>query len=172
MIYIKLYLEFFKAGLFAIGGGLAALPFLENISEKTGWFTKLDLANMIAVGESTPGPIGVNVATYAGYMTSGVPGTLAATLGLISPSIIIILLISSSLEKYRSAKLVDSIFYGLRPASAALICAAGLSLMKLSIVDLKGIFLGMIIFFLIWKFDKHPLYYIALSAIVGIIFKF
>lgn len=172
MILLKLYFEFFKAGLFAIGGGLAALPFLEEISQKTGWFTSLDLANMIAVGESTPGPIGVNVATYAGYTTAGIPGSIIATLGLITPSIIIIIFISSSLKKYRSNEIINSIFYGLRPASTALIATAGITLMKLSIIDFKGLLLGVIMFLLVWRFDKHPLIYIIISGIIGIVFKF
>ncbi len=172
MILIRLYYEFFKAGLFAVGGGLATLPFLENISESQGWFSKLELANMIAIAESTPGPIGVNVATYAGFTSAGIPGALAATLGLVSPSIIIILLISASLEKYRTSSFIETLFYGLRPASVALIAAAGLSLMRLSILDLKGIFLGLFMLFLIFKFKKHPLFYISLSALIGIIFTF
>lgn len=172
MILIKLYYEFFKAGLFAVGGGLATLPFLENISETQGWYTKLELANMIAIAESTPGPIGVNVATYAGFTSAGIPGALAATLGLVSPSIIIILLISASLEKYRSSSFVEALFYGLRPASVALIAAAGLSLLKLSIIDLKGVFLGLFMLLIIFKYNKHPLFYISLSALIGIVFTF
>lgn len=172
MILIKLYFEFLKTGLFAVGGGLATLPFLENISDTQGWFTKVELANMIAIGESTPGPIGVNVATYAGFTTAGIPGAIIATLGLVSPSIIIILLIAASLEKYRENSLIEALFYGLRPASVALIASAGLSLMSLSIVDIKGLILGLFMLFIIFKFEKHPLFYIALSAVIGIVFTF
>ena len=94
MIYLRLFYEFFKAGLFAVGGGMATLPFLYDISDSTGWFTHSQLADMIAVSESTPGPIGVNMATYVGYTTGGIPGAVIATLGIITPSIIIILIIA------------------------------------------------------------------------------
>ena len=82
MIYLRLFWEFFKTGLFAVGGGLATLPFIYDISDRTGWFTYQQIADMIAVSESTPGPIGVNTATYVGYITGGLPGAIVATLGL------------------------------------------------------------------------------------------
>ena len=93
MLYLRLFWEFFKTGLFAVGGGMATLPFLYSMSDATGWFTHAQLADMIAVSESTPGPIGVNMATYVGFSTAGVPGAVVATLGLITPSVIIILII-------------------------------------------------------------------------------
>ena len=92
MIYLRLFYEFFKTGLFAIGGGLATLPFLSDMADRTGWFTHAQLADMLAVSESTPGPIGVNMATYVGFTTGGVGGALVATLGLVAPSIIVILI--------------------------------------------------------------------------------
>ena len=104
MIYLRLFYEFFKAGLFAVGGGMATLPFLYDISDSTGWFTHSQLADMIAVSESTPGPIGVNMATYVGYTTGGIPGAVIATLGLITPSIIIILIIAKALQAFRQSK--------------------------------------------------------------------
>ena len=135
MIYLRLFFEFFKTGLFAVGGGMATIPFLYNMADATGWFTRMDVDNMIAVGESTPGPIGVNMATYVGYLTGmsegGLPfallGAVVATLGLITPSIIVILIIASFLKSFRNNRYVESTFYGLRPASTGLIAAAGLS---------------------------------------------
>ncbi len=135
MIYLRLFYEFFKTGLFAVGGGMATIPFLYNMADATGWFTRMDVDNMIAVGESTPGPIGVNMATYVGYLTGmsegGLPfallGAVVATLGLITPSIIVILIIASFLKSFRNNRYVESTFYGLRPASTGLIAAAGLS---------------------------------------------
>ena len=123
MIYLKLFFEFFKTGLFAVGGGLATLPFLEEIAQKTGWFTHAELANMLAVSESSPGPIGVNMATYVGYTTGclqgshflGVLGAIIATLGLITPSIIIILIVAAILKNFRDNRYVNAAFYGLRP---------------------------------------------------------
>ena len=113
MILLKLFWEFFKTGLFATGGGMATLPFLYRMSETQGWFTPAQLADMVAVSESTPGPIGVNMATYVGFTTAGIPGAVIATIGLITPSIIVILIIARVLQKFRTNKYVDAAFYGL-----------------------------------------------------------
>ena len=191
MTYLLLFYEFFKTGLFAIGGGMATLPFLYDMADKTGWFTRAQLADMIAVSESTPGPIGVNTATYVGYITGGVPGALIATLGLVTPAVICILIIASCLKKFRENRFVDHAFYGLRPASAALIAAAGFSVVRISLLqesafqasgrftDLffwKGLLLAAVIWVLtnVVKPTKklHPIVYIAASAVVGIVFSF
>ena len=121
---LRLYWEFFKTGLFAVGGGMATLPFLKNIGETTGWYTYGDLMNMLAVSESTPGPIGINMATYVGFTVAGVPGAVIATIGEVTPSIIVILVVAMMLKKFRENKYVDRAFYGLRPASTGLIGAA------------------------------------------------
>ena len=115
-LLLSLYWEFFKTGLFAVGGGLATLPFLQNMALSTGWFTTAQLADMIAVSESTPGPLGINTATYVGFTTAGVPGAVVATLGLVSPSIIIILVVAAFLKAFRDSRTVQDVFYGLRPA--------------------------------------------------------
>ena len=125
-LLLHLFFEFFKVGLFAVGGGLATLPFLYALSAKTGWFTPADIADMIAVSESTPGAIGLNMATFAGYLTGGVPGAVIATVGLTVPSIIVILLIANLLDNFQEKPLVKHAFYGLRPASIALIAASGI----------------------------------------------
>ena len=110
MLYIRLFLEFCRVGLFSVGGGLATIPFLTDLGERTGWFSPGDLANMIAISESTPGPMGVNMATYVGFHTGGVVGGVVATLGLVSSSIVIILIIAGFLEKFRQSKVVDGVF--------------------------------------------------------------
>ena len=110
MIYLQLFYEFFKTGLFAIGGGLATLPFLQEMSARTGWFSLSELQDMIAVSESTPGPIGVNMATYAGFTSAGIPGAFCATLGLILPSFIIILIVAGFLKRFKDSPLVDAAF--------------------------------------------------------------
>mgnify|MGYP002513272272 CR=1 FL=1 len=135
MIYLQLFWEFFQTGLFAVGGGMATIPFLYDISDKTGWFTHLDLANMIAVSESTPGPIGVNMATYVGFLTgmrqngmlTALFGAVTATIGVITPSVIVILVVAAFLQQFRNSRYVNNAFYGLRPASTGLIAAAGFS---------------------------------------------
>ena len=181
MIYLQLFWEFFKTGLFAIGGGMATLPFLYDMADKTGWFTRAQLADMIAVSESTPGPIGVNMATYVGYITKGVPGAITATLGLIAPSIIIILIVAAFLQAFRTSKYVSGAFYGLRPASTALITAAGLVVVKETFVVSAGFFWqGSIlaaVIIVLTNFVKqtkkwHPIVFIGLSALVGVVFRF
>ena len=134
MIYLQLFYEFCKAGLFAIGGGLATLPFLQDISQETGWFTLEQLTDMVAVSECTPGPIGVNMATYVGFRIAGVPGAVTATLGLIFPSVIVILIVARILAAFKDSPWVKAVFYGLRPASTGLIAAACLSVARAALL--------------------------------------
>lgn len=193
MIYLQLFWEFFKTGLFAVGGGMATIPFLYNMSDATGWFTHNDLANMIAVGESTPGPIGVNMATYVGFITgsaqggvlAAIWGAIVATIGLVTPSIIVILIIAAMLKAFRDNRYVNHAFYGLRPASTGLIAAAGLSVVVsnffldgaigVSTINWKGWVLAAVLWVLTNKVKKvkdlHPILFIAASALVGIIFS-
>jgi len=188
MILLQLYWEFFKTGLFAVGGGLATLPFLQDMAANTGWFTTAQLADMIAVSESTPGPIGVNMATYVGYTTAGIPGSIIATLGLVTPSFIVILIVASILQAFRTNKYVENGFYGLRPASTGMIAAAGLSVAALSFfrsgveggifqqINFLAIALAAVLLYLTrWckKTKKlHPIVFIAASAIIGILLQF
>lgn len=197
MLYLRLFFEFFKTGLFAVGGGMATIPFLYDMADATGWFTYNDLANMIAVGESTPGPVGVNMATYVGYVTGmgqwGLPGALlgavVATLGLVTPSIIIILVIAAFLRSFRDNRYVENAFYGLRPASTGLIAAAGLSVavsnlffpdvlaqgVSLAVVNWKGWILAAALWVLTNKVRQtkglHPILFILASAVVGVVFE-
>ncbi len=193
MLYLKLFWEFFKTGLFAIGGGMATIPFLYEISDATGWFTRNDLANMIAVSESTPGPIGVNMATYVGFVTgmnnggilTALLGAVTATLGLVTPSIIVILIVAAILKSFRDNQYVGHAFYGLRPASTGLIAAAGISVMManlfvegqsgLAAINWKGWILAIVLWVLTNKVRKtknlHPIVFIGLSALLGIVFS-
>lgn len=191
MIYLRLFFEFCKVGLFSVGGGLSTIPFLTELGERTGWFTSGQLADMIAISESTPGPMGVNMATYVGFASGGVLGGVVATLGLIFPSIVIILIISRFLQKFRHSKAVDGVFYGLRAASVALITAAMLQVAKIALMfhetTLPGsgtvqtqlfywpaILLAAVIFVLVryTPLKKlHPICFIGLAAVVGIIFQ-
>lgn len=187
MILLRLFFEFFKTGLFAVGGGLATLPFLYNIGAKTGWYTVQEVANMIAISESTPGPMGVNMSTYVGFTTAGLPGCIIAPLGLILPSVIIILLVAKILDKFKDSKLVQEIFYGLRPASTALIISAGLGVAKIALLKLdifeatgqiadlfnyKAIILAILIYAVLKKKDLHPIMVIVAAAIIGVVFGF
>lgn len=187
MILLQLYYEFFKTGLFAVGGGLATLPFLQNMSASTGWFTTAQLADMIAVSESTPGPLGVNSATYVGYTVAGIPGAVVATLGLVTPSIIVILIIAAFLRAFRSSQIVQDVFYGLRPASTGLIAASGMSVVVMAFyragetellgrINFSGIVLAAVLLYLTRYCKKtkglHPILFILASAVVGIVLAF
>lgn len=190
MIFLKLFFRFAQAGLFAIGGGLATLPFLYDMADTTGWFTLADISNMIAVSESTPGPLGVNMATYVGNVTAGILGGVVATVGLVFPSVVVIILVSKVLEAFRDSRHVQAIFYGLRPASMGLIASAGLLVAKgaflreeipavsqWSLSMLSGLFNWQTLAFaaLFWilmnKYKKHPIFYIIFAAVIGIVFQ-
>lgn len=171
MIYLLLFYEFFKVGLFAIGGGLVTVPFLFDLSAKYSWFTTKELADMIAISESTPGPLGVNMATFGGFHAAGIWGGIIATLGLVTPSVIVIIIVAKLLDRYQCNIRVQRILSGIRPAVIALILFAGLQIAKLAIFDVKtaivfAVFLGMIHF---WK--KSPIFYLVLAALSGIVLQ-
>ena len=169
-LYLRLYWEFFKTGLFAIGGGMATLPFLKDIGATTGWFSQTDLMNMLAVSESTPGPVGINMATYVGYTVGGVPGAIVATIGEVTPSIIVILIVAAMLAKFRDSQYVANAFYGLRPATVGLIAAAALLLMNSeNFIDYKSFLIFGAAFILTWKFKINPILMIILAGIAGIV---
>lgn len=194
MIFLQLYFEFFKIGLFAVGGGLASLPFIYELSAKTGWFTDLDIANMVAVSESTPGPLGVNMATYVGCTTTGLGGGVVATLGLITPSILIIILIAAFLNHFEDNRYVKSFFGMIRPVAVALITVAWLGIVNLAffgnafsvagltdipalwnqitaVVDWRMLVYAAVLLVFIKKVQKYPIPTILVSAAVGIVLK-
>ena len=188
MNLLLLMAEFFKTGLFSVGGGLATLPFLYEMSNRhPEWFTDADIADMIAISESTPGAIGINMSTYAGYRTAGIPGGILASLALALPCVIIILIIARFLARFRQNRYVEGAFYGLRPASIAMISVAGLNVARIALVNLdaltsgaglgeffiwKALVLAVLIFIGQKKLKWSPVIFIALSAVVGVIFKF
>ena len=176
--------EFLKTGLFAVGGGMATIPFLYDMAAATGWFSETDLVNMIAVGESTPGPIGVNMATYVGYTTSGVAGALSATLSLVFPSLVVIMLVAKAMDKYQKNPLIQNMFAFMRPAVTGLIAAAGFSVLKIALFTQAETFLASfnwiaIILFAVLltctqlkKLKKlHPIVFIAVGAVIGVLLR-
>ena len=184
MIYLSLFLQFFKTGLLAVGGGMATLPFLYEISEKYGWYTKNQLSDMIAISEATPGPIGINMATYAGQLTADFLGGIIAVLGLVLPSFIIVLLVVKMTDKYKENKYIKSIFDVLRPAAVALIASAGIKVaetvllsseinffdnIKVS-VNFKALILFAVLFVATKIFKKlHP-FLILIGGVAGYLF--
>ena len=180
-LYWLLFWEFFKTGLFSVGGGLATIPFLYEMMEKYHWFTQSDLLNMIAISESTPGPIGVNMATYVGYHVTGgnILGAIISTIGLVMPSVIIICVIAKVLKTYRNNEYVQQAFYGLRPATCGLILSAAIGVFG-SVLFPNNIFAFDSSFWIniglmalaaafVWKFKSlHPIALICICAVVGI----
>ena len=184
MIYLQLFFEFFKTGLFAIGGGLVTIPFLAKMGENFGWFTPAELTNMFAISESTPGPIGINMATYVGYKVGGIFGGLVATIGEVSPAIIIIIIIAKILKEFKESEYVKSAFKGLRPTVFGLILSAFVGIFTSSVIfldkyketknindllDIRVIGIFVVIFLLNKKWKIHPIFYVLLSALAGIV---
>jgi len=184
MLIVRLFYEFFKIGLFAIGGGMATLPFLYNLAgTHPDWFNTSQLMDMVAVSESTPGPMGVNMSTYVGFIFGGV----CATLGLVIPSIIVILIVAKILNKVKDNPTVQKVIYGIRPASMGLIAGAAVLVMKEALInvdlfkqtgnitdlfEIKSIIFAVILYILMVKYKKHPIIYVAFSAVIGCIIKF
>lgn len=181
--FFLLVYEFFKTGLFAVGGGPATIPFLMDIAKKYPWFSMSELSDMIAISESTPGPVGINMATYAGFKTLGLFGGVVSTLALTIPSIIIILIIARFLEGFQENKTVKAVFAGIKPAVTALIAVAVMSIFKVSLFDISdngmtpriaSMIMGVVIFVLVQspKTKKfHPALWFLFAALVGIIFR-
>jgi len=171
MIYGILFYEFFRIGLFAIGGGMVTIPFLFDLTKKFDWFTAEELTNMIAVSQSTPGPVGVNMATYAGFQAAGVGGGIIATLGLVLPSVIIVILVSKLLCRCAENQLVCEVMAAVRPAVVALILQAGFELFKLSVMNLFDAIFALAFFVMIYFYKKSPIFYIILAAICGVVLE-
>ena len=167
MIYLKLFLQFFHIGLFSFGGGYATLPFLYHIAENQGWYTVNQLTDMIAISSITPGPVGVNVATFAGFATSGILGALVATASVVLPSYIIVIIISKALEQFETNKNVRAAIYALKPAGCGLLAAVGVD-MFMDNANLLGMFLLLVLFFVSRKQKHDPLFYLGVSALVGL----
>ena len=167
MIYLELFLQFFHIGLFSYGGGYATLPFLFHIAEVQKWYTAKQLTDMIAISTITPGPVGVNVATFAGFATSGLLGALVATTSIILPSYILVIIISKLLEQFKTNKNVQAAIYALKPAGCGLLAAVGIDLF-VSGANIWGMVLLGILFFISTKQKRDPLFYLGVSAIAGL----
>ncbi|MDR2502360.1 MAG: chromate transporter [Oscillospiraceae bacterium] len=181
MTLLRLFYEFFLIGLFSVGGGMATVPFLQDLSARTGWFSTAELLDMIAVAESTPGPIGSNMAAYAGFKTAGVFGAIVSVLSEAIPGLIIIMVIAGFLRKFRDSRIVNGAFSALRPASLALIAAAGAGVARTTLfpggargaslaILLPQLLLLAALIIPMLKTKLHPLVFIAVSAVFGILF--
>jgi chromate transporter len=186
---LLLYIEFFKIGVFAVGGGLAILPFLFLMANdrfafirRTGWLSTEQVGNFLAIAQCSPGAVGVNISAQTGFLYGGISGGIAAVLGLISPAIIIISIVAGALQSLKKNKFSAAVFAGLRPAAAGLLTAAALGVWRLAlfngmtagngawyrIIRWRESLICLVIYLLIVKFKVHPIAYIALGAITGI----
>lgn len=175
--FFYLFTEFFKIGLFSFGGGYATMPFLYHISDIYHWFSYEELTRMLAISSITPGPVGLNVATFAGFKTAGVLGSITATLAIMLPSFVIVILISKVLKKFKDNFYVQSILYALRPAAAAMLGAVAIRLFRDSIfvhnvIDIKGVILFTLLLLMSLRVKKDPLIYLLIGGLFGIILNF
>lgn len=168
MIYLLLIWEFLKIGLFSFGGGYATIPFLYHISQEFNWYTLDELTHMTAIASMTPGPVGINVATYAGIKTAGILGALAATISEMLPSFLLVLIVAKLLKKFSDNFYIKSIIETLKPISCALLVSVAIGLLKPEIRDVKAMVLLAVLLLISWKSKKDPLFYILLSGIIGI----
>ena len=169
MIYLLLVYEFFKIGLFSFGGGYATIPFLFHISEVYNWYSIQELSQITAVASITPGPVGINAATYAGLKTAGIFGALAATVAEVIPSLILVILISKVLKKFSDNIYVKALIETLKPIGCALLVSVAAGLLKPQLGDIKSLILFAVLLLLSYKTKKDPLFYILLSAITGVV---
>ena len=168
MIQLLVY-EFFKIGLFSFGGGYATIPFLYDISIRYNWYSLRELTNMIAVASITPGPVGVNTATYAGLKTAGVAGALFATFSEILPSLILVIIVSKILKKFSDNFYVKSVIDTLKPVCCALLLSVGAGLIMPEIGSIKFMLLLGVFLIISFKSKKDPIFYILLGGIAGIL---
>lgn len=168
MIFLHLFIEFFKIGIFSFGGGYATIPFLYHISQVYNWYSIDELTQMVAVASITPGPVGINVATYAGLESAGVLGSVLATTAEMLPSFFLVIIVSKLLRKFSDNFYVKSAIETLKPISCALLTSVAVGLLKPEISSIKSMVLLALLLLLSWKSKKDPLFYIFLSALIGV----
>ncbi|MEF9962422.1 MAG: chromate transporter [Erysipelotrichaceae bacterium] len=185
MIYLKLFFSFLQVGLFAFGGGYAALPLIqEQVIHLHPWLTMIEFSDIITISQMTPGPIAINTATFVGIQVSGFLGAIVATFGVIFPSIIIVISLAYFYFKYRDLAFMQHLLSGLRPCVVSLIATAGISIVFLSFygtegipanfldVDLKAVGLFVVAFIILRKSKCNPLLIMGLTGLVGALFSF
>ena len=172
MIYLTLVYEFFKIGIFSFGGGYATIPFLYNISEVYGWYSIKELTNMVAIASITPGPVGINVATFAGLKTAGILGSALATVSEMFPSLFLVIIVSKILTKFHKNFFVKSLIETLKPISCALLLSVSIGLLKPQITDIKAMILLAVLLLISMKSKKSPLFYMLIAGCTGAVISF
>ncbi len=169
MIYLLLFFEYFKTGLFAFGGGYATLPFLYHISDVYGWYSAKQLSDMLAVSSITPGPVGVNVATFSGYVTSGLLGAFVATSAVVLPSLILVVIVAKLLAKFRANKYFQAAIHALKPAGCGLLAGVAINLFRENVINPGTFILFIMLLIMSIRVKKDPLIYLGVSALAGLI---
>ena len=167
-----LFFQFFRVGLFSFGGGYATLPFLYDISKNYNWYSPQELSSVLAVSSVTPGPVGINMATFAGFITAGVLGSVIATCAIILPSLIIVSVVYTLIDKFKTNKYVKGALKTLKPAGCALLCSVGIKLVFTSNLHLLGSILLVALIVSSFRKKMDPLFYLAVSAGLGVVLGF
>ena len=181
MIYLQLFLSFVQIGLFSVGGGYAAIPLIQSqVVETHGWLTMNEFTNLITIAEMTPGPIGVNSATFTGLQIAGIPGAISATFGSIFPACILVSILALIYRKYKETSAIGSILSSLRPAVVSLIAAAGFSMLQtavlsgkalhISSVNVFALILFIVSFFILRKWKLNPILVMCLCGVANLFF--
>ena len=181
-LLFRLFYEFMIVGAFAIGGGMSALPLIENVVVRNGWLSVSQFYQMVAISEATPGPIGINVATYVGFEQAGIIGGIVASLGTVFIPFIFIMIIIRALNKYYKTKAVQAVFTALRATIIGLILTAAFNIASITLFDInllssdfinalnyRAILIFIVILYGFMKYKKHPLLYIGAGALMGLI---
>lgn len=170
MIYFKLFYTFFKIGLFSFGGGYAMLPLIQQeVTLSNKWITVKEFVDIVAISQITPGPIAINSATYIGYKIAGILGSTFATIGVVMPSIIIMIIICKFFFKFKNNKYVENAFLGLRPATVGLVATAAILVSNSSFIDYKSVIIFLVAFMASYKYKANPILLTIISAIIGLI---
>jgi chromate transporter len=180
MKLLFLFAEFCKIGLFSVGGGLATLPFLFELAEKSDWLSPEKVGNFLAIAQTSPGAVGINMGAQTGFLFAGIPGAYIAALALAAPSIVVITIVARMMKTFRENRILQAVFSGLRPAAAGLLTAAGFNAWKFTLYNgsaenwygllrWKESILFVIFFFGVYKLKGHPVIYIAIAAALGVL---
>jgi chromate transporter len=170
MVYLDIFITFFKIGLFSFGGGYAMLPLIQQeVVTRHNWVTAKEFIDIVAISQVTPGPIAINSATYIGFKTTGVLGSALATLGVTLPSVIVMIIICKFFFKFKNNKYVEHAFLGLRPATVGLVAAAAILVAFGAFIDIKSVLIFIAAFVLSFKLNIDPILLTVLSAAAGFI---
>lgn len=168
MIYLQLFLSFFKIGLFSFGGGYAMLPLIQQeVVTSNSWLSLKEFVDVVAISQATPGPIAINSATYVGFKVANILGATVATIGVTMPSFILVLIMAKFFLKFKDNKYVSDALKGLRPAVVGLVAAAAILVAFTSYTDYKSILIFIPAFIAAYKFKADPILVMAAAGLAG-----